>query len=234
VAEDKDLLENVDRTLSGITLLQEAGPEMIATVEDQCDWLEFSTDDIVIDLKDTGTNVYFIVAGKLRVMDFLDEDKEVTLADLTPGDSFGEMAAIDSKKRSARVTALEPSLLASMDGKAFRRFLVECPEVSLVLLKRFAGFIRTLTTRVTNLSTMTPRQRVYFELLRISEPATSGDGSWVISQIPSHQEIASWVGAEKGIVADAIGNLAREGVVARRHKSLVIKDHTRLQLLAEA
>ncbi|GEM_PF-3343575 len=100
--------------------------------------------------------------------------------------------------------------------------------------KRFAGFIRTLTTRVTSLSTMTPRQRVYFELLRISEPNAEGDGSWIINNIPSHSEIASWVGAEKGIVADAIGSLAREGVVARKHKSLVIKDHQRLVRLTDA
>ena len=228
------MLSNIPHSLAGTTLLGEAGPHMLKRIEDMCEWLEFDTDEVVIDLADTSTNVYFVVVGRLKVMDYMDEEKEVSLAELRPGDSFGEMAAIDSKKRSARVSALEPTLLASVGGKEFRQILIMCPEISLVLLKRFASFIRSLTTRVTSLSTMTPRQRVYFELLRISEPNTEGDGSWIIPNIPAHAEIASWVGAEKGIVADAIGNLARDGVVARRHKSLLIKDHARLIRLADA
>ena len=234
MVENKQMLSNVPHSLAGITLLGEAGPHMLKRIEDMCEWLEFDTDEVVIDLADTSTNVYFVVVGRLKAMDYMDEEKEVSLAELRPGDSFGELAAIDSKKRSARVSALEPTMLASLGGKEFRQILIMCPEVSLVLLKRFASFIRSLTTRVTSLSTMTPRQRVYFELLRISEPNTEGDGSWIIPNIPAHAEIASWVGAEKGIVADAIGNLARDGVVARRHKSLLIKDHARLIRLADA
>jgi len=111
--------------------------------------------------------------------------------------------------------------------------MLECPETSLALLKRFAGFIRTLNTRLTTLSTLTPHQRIYYELLRICEPNTLGDGSWIIVNIPNHAEIASWVGTEKEIVAEAIGKLARDGVVERKHRSLVIRDHARLQRLAE-
>ncbi len=227
-------LKSVPRSLVGINLLTEAAPNMIKRMEDMCEWHEFDTDDVVIELADGSTAVYFVVGGRLKVMDFMDQEKEVSLAELRDGDCFGEISAIDGKERSARVTALEPTLLASMNSKEFRQILIMCPEISLVLLKRFAGFIRTLTTRVTSLSTMTPRQRVYFELLRISEPNAEGDGSWIINNIPSHSEIASWVGAEKGIVADAIGSLAREGVVARKHKSLVIKDHQRLVRLTDA
>lgn len=221
------------RSLTGIRLLTEASPIILSRMEEQVEWLEYDEGDIVVGQADTTTCVYFVVSGRLRAMDFLHENREVALAELSTGDAFGELSAIDSKKRSARVTAVEPTLLASMEGKDFRHYLIMCPEISLILLKRFAGLIRTLNTRVTNLSTMTPRQRVYFELLRISEPNTVGDGSWIIATIPAHAEIASWVGAEKGVVADAIGNLAREGVVERKHKSLVIKDHNRLQMLAD-
>jgi len=83
------------------------------------------------------------------------------------------------------------------------------------------------------LSTLSPHQRVYYELLRIAEPNTLGDGSWIVSNIPNHAAIADWIGADKEIVAQAIGKLARDGIVERKHKNLIIKDHPRLQRLAD-
>lgn len=232
MAKQQSIFKESDKTLNGIALLSEATPEKVAAVENQCKWIALGPNEIVIDLKDRSTDVYFVVKGKLKAMDFMTEDEQVALAELGPGDSFGELAAIDLKVRSARVTTVEPSLLAALSSKDFRHLLFECPGVSLALLKRFAGFIRTLNTRITALSTMSAHQRVYHELLRLSEPNTFGDGSWVILHVPHHAEIAEWIGAEKQIVAEAIGNLARDGVIERRHKSLIIRDRSRLQRLA--
>lgn len=232
MAKEPPKFKESDRTLNGVALLSEATPKKVAAVEKQCTWKELGANEIVIDLKDRSTDVYFVVKGRLKAMDFLTEDEQVALAELGPGDSFGELAAIDLKVRSARVTTVEPTLLACLSSKDFRHLLFECPGASLALLKRFASFIRTLNTRITALSTMSAHQRVYHELLRLSEPNTFGDGSWVILHVPHHAEIAEWIGAEKQIVAEAIGNLARDGVIERRHKSLIIRDRSRLQRLA--
>ncbi len=232
MAKQQPQFKESEKSLNSIGLLAEATPEKIALLEKQCTWKALDTNEIVIDLKDRSTDVYFVVKGKLKAMDFLTEDEQVALAELGPGDSFGELAAIDLKVRSARVTTVEPTLLASLSSRDFRHLLIECPGVSLALLKRFAGFIRTLNTRITALTTMSAHQRVYHELLRLSEPNTYGDGSWVILHVPPHAEIAEWVGAEKQVVAEAIGNLARDGVIERRHRSLIIRDRARLQRLA--
>ena len=69
--------------------------------------------------------------------------------------------------------------------------------MTLAQIKRFAGFIRTLNNRNTTLSTLTPHQRIYYELLWISEPNTVGDGSWIIVNISNHSEISSWICAAK-------------------------------------
>jgi CRP-like cAMP-binding protein len=50
--------------------------------------------------------------------------------------------------------------------------------------------------------------------------------------LPSHGDIAGWVGADRETVAAAVGQLAREGLVERRHKTLIIRDLARLRLLA--
>ncbi|MBL4691760.1 MAG: Crp/Fnr family transcriptional regulator [Magnetovibrio sp.] len=218
-------------TLADIYLLSEAPPDVVRELELKCRWIKCESNQIIVDRDDDTTEVFFIISGKVKVMDLLGKDQEIALAELDAGSSFGELSAIDSSRRSARVSALEETTLAALPSKDFRKLLMECPGISIMLLKRFAGLIRILNNRVTSLSTLSPHQRVYYELLRMSEPNPEGDGSWMIHLLPKHEEIASWSGTSRSDVAMAIGHLAREGIVGRKHKSLVIKDHNRLQML---
>ncbi len=233
MAEEETDIYAERHSLRDIRVLVEVPPDLLSEIEAKCDWWVYEADKVVINLADKTTDAYFVVKGKLKVMDYLSEDQQVALAELGRGDCFGELSAIDSKSRSARVITLEPTLLASLSGKEFRRLIVACPEMGLALLKRFSGFIRTLNTRITTLSTMQPNQRIFYELIRMSEPNTQGDGTWIIDNAPNHSEIASWAGTEKEVVAKAIGKLARDGVVVRKNRNLIIKDFARLQRLSE-
>ncbi|MDH5489700.1 MAG: cyclic nucleotide-binding domain-containing protein, partial [Rhodospirillaceae bacterium] len=94
------------RTLKKVELLTEAPPEIVADLEKKCRWLNFEENQIIVDRDDESTDVYFIISGKVKVMDFLADDQEIALAELGPGASFGELSAMDKSKRSARVTAL--------------------------------------------------------------------------------------------------------------------------------
>ncbi len=221
------------RSLNGIALFEDVPQNIIDDLASRCKWLEFETDEIVVDRHDTGSNVYFIVEGRLRVMDLLTKDIEVSLADLGSGEIFGELSAIDHKFRSAQVTALEPTSLAEMSSTDFQEILRNSPIVAFNMLKRFTSIIRDLNSRVTVMSSLSPHQRVYNELIRIAQPDTSGSENWIIYNVPNHAELASFVGSDKQVVAQAIGSLARDGIIERKHKNLVIRDLNRLQRLTK-
>ncbi|MBT4889439.1 MAG: Crp/Fnr family transcriptional regulator [Rhodospirillales bacterium] len=220
-----------EKSLKNINLFEDVPHDVVDNLVQRCNWLEYKEEDIVVDRNDTGNNVYFIISGRLRVMDNLTADIEVSLADLGAGEMFGELSAIDNKIRSAQVTALEPSVLAEITRDDFQEILRNSPIVAFNLLIRFTSIIRDLNSRVTVMSSLSPHQRVYNELMRIAEPDTSGDGNWIINNVPNHAELASFVGSDKQIVAQAIGSLARDGVIERKHKNLIIKDYNRLQRL---
>ncbi|MBT5374236.1 MAG: Crp/Fnr family transcriptional regulator [Rhodospirillaceae bacterium] len=228
---NNDLPEGFTKDLTGIEILAEASLEKLRELEDSCTWHTYQAGETIIDRDDESSDIFFIVTGKVKVLDHMANDQEIALAEIGPGRSFGELSAMDANKRSARVTALEKTTLAALSRKKFRKLILDCPEIGLMLLKRFATVIRNLNSRVTALSALTPHQRVYYELLRMSEPNPEGNGTWVIQHVPKHEEIASWSGTESTDVASAIGHLAREGVVGRKNKSLIIKDHARLQML---
>jgi len=219
-------------SLNNVKLLSEVPADLKTRLAQTCAWSEFAENQVVFDQDDAGASVFFVISGKLRVMDFMGEEQQVSLADLGPGDAFGELAAVDRQARSARVTAMEPSLVAEIPSEDFQHLLHECPAVAFALLKQFAEIIRRMTSRVTVMSTMSPHQRVYHELIRLAEPDTFKDGIWVIANAPNHAELSTWVGTDKQTVADAIGNLARSGIIERKHKDFIVKDHARLQRLA--
>lgn len=219
--------------LTEIELLTEAKPTLLKKLAKMAEWTEWADGDIIVEKDDASTDIYFIVEGSVRITEYINEHQEIAIAEFAKGDCFGELSAIDQKTRSARVAASSATLLASLSSKEFRTLLLECPEIALMLLKRIAGYVRKSTERVSQMTAMTPRQRVCVELLRISEPDYSANGRWLINNLPGHGEIASWAGTDREVVADTIGQLARNGIVERRHRTLHIHDHAKLLRLAE-
>lgn len=221
-----------NHSLENIELLEGIPADGLRELESKCKWLDFGPDHIILE-RDDGTNeVFFIVRGSVRVINYLGNEREVALADLHAGDHFGELSAVDSRERSARVVGNEHCVIAALAREDFLGMLREFPDVALRLLDHFAGIIRAMNRRVSSLVTLTPRQRIYAELLRMAEPNPSGDGSWMIEVVPHHNDLASWAGTEKQEVATAIGALVRDGVIERRTRSYFIKDHARLRVLS--
>lgn len=63
---------------------------------------------------DTGHEMFVIVQGKVAIIDEYHEKKKV-IAQLEPGECFGEMALFGRAKRSATVLAQEPTTLLVLD-----------------------------------------------------------------------------------------------------------------------
>jgi CRP/FNR family transcriptional regulator, cyclic AMP receptor protein len=229
---DKLPISSKKRSLRSIKLFSELPDDSIQEIEKMCRWQEYTPDQIVLERKDISSVVYFIIQGSVRVMNYANEEREVALADLHVGDHFGELSAVDSKERAARVVGSEYCEIACLTREDFMVVLRRFPEVALRLLDHFAGIIRTMNQRVSSLSSLTPKQRIYVELLRLAEPNPSGDGSWKIEVVPAHSELAAWAGADKIEVANTNGALGREGVIERKNRSYLIKDHSKLRLLA--
>ena len=224
--------EPVERSLKGVKLFAKIPDDSIHRVEEKCRWIDYVPGQTVLELGDDTRDVYFIVKGKVRIMNAVANDREVALGDLLDGDHFGEMSALVGGKRSARVIGSEHCLLAVLSRDDFLVVLNEHPQIAVGLLQNFVNIIRSMNERVFSLSTQTPHQRVYAELLRIAQPNPRGDGSWMIEVAPAHAELAGWAGTEKHEVASAIGGLVRDGVIERKNKSFLIKDHPRLRVLA--
>src|SRR5688500_8463063 len=61
-----------------------------------------------------GDTLYIIESGRVQVSKTLDNGQEHVFAELGPSEFFGEMALLEEKPRSARVSTLTPTSLLAM------------------------------------------------------------------------------------------------------------------------
>jgi len=224
-------MDVVEGGLAHFELFNGLPADAIREIERRCTWRRFASGEQVFDRASDTLEVFFVVEGSVRILT-QSKDREVALADVVAGNYFGELAAIDGRERSARVVAMREAVLASLEHVDFLEYIGRYPQIGLRVLERLARIIRNLDHRVTQLSTQNESQRIFGELVRIAEPDPSRPECWHIPDMPNHKEIASWAGTSREQVAQAIGELARDGIVRRKTMGLLISDWERLQLMA--
>lgn len=221
------------RTLSGVTLFSGVEPARLQRIEDRCRWHTFSKDEQIIDREDDTRDIYFIVSGLVRVVNYSLSGREIAFEDLRSGSVFGELAALDGERRSANVISLAVTEVATMTNTAFAEMLSENPDVAMRLMHRLAQVIRNSTDRIMDLSTLGANNRVYAELLRLAHEGDLDENTAVIKPVPIHGDIASRVSTTRETVARVLSDLSKKGLVTREGSKLHLHDVHRLQDMVE-
>lgn len=219
--------------LSGVDLFKDLSAEDLAKIERRCHVRRYVPQEQIIDREGASGDVYVVIDGKVRVVNYSASGREISFDDLLPGAYFGEISALDGQPRSATVMAVDNALILAVPRRAFLDVLAGHPEVALKVMRRLAGIVRTANERIMDLSTLAAQNRVQAELLREARQSTVDDGTAVISPIPLHGDIASRVSTTRETVARVMNDLARKGIVKRTKDSLVVCDVDRLESLVE-
>lgn len=90
---------------------------------------------------DPGNSFCIITSGKVRVFRKGQKGMETDLSVLGPGESFGEMALLTGKARSAHVEAVEETHLLVLEKDQFDRVLKNHPDVSLAFIKQMSNWL---------------------------------------------------------------------------------------------
>jgi CRP/FNR family transcriptional regulator, cyclic AMP receptor protein len=198
-------------SLAGIHLLREIPEAELKALESKCSFRRFNAGDVIVARFSVGSAVYFILSGTGRVVHYLPGEDEITIATVSDGDTVGEIAAIDGLGRSATIIADQDCIVAELARTDFRDLVVRHGEVAFALLYRWAAIIRELDDKFSYVSTISPDQRVYSQLVRLARQEPGGDARWVVRELPSHQDLAEWAQTSRESVAAAIAELYRRG-----------------------
>ena len=220
--------EAAGHSLRGIRLLQSLSDAELGVLEQRCRWRRAGPGQQILDRSSDDRDVFFVVEGSVRAVDFSWSGREVVYAAIGAGGHFGELSAIDGLERSASVVAIEDCLLAALTPTQFEALILGRPEVAMELLRDLVRIIRTTDERLSEVSTLGAMARVCRELLRLAR-ADEQTGAWLIAPLPTQKYLAGRAGTTRETVARTLSQLTREDIAQRTGRALRILDRTGLE-----
>jgi CRP-like cAMP-binding protein len=176
-------------------------------------------------------DVFFVLEGIARATVYSEAGRTVAYRDIETGHIFGELAAIDRRKRSASVMALGPIVVARLSDAAFRELVDTRPSFRWALLSHLSAQVRRLSDRVYEFSTLVVRKRLIRELLRLAEPSEPNHAR--VDPAPKHLDLAAKISTHREAVSREMSALAKRKLTEKRGRALLLLDVAALTELSE-
>ena len=150
-----------------------------------------------------GQNLFYILSGRVRMEKKAGQVKKV-LAEMGPGEYFGEIAALIQVPRTASARSLEASHIAVIGGNMLRGILRESEEVSLSMLREFSKRITHTDTALEELTQSWIKLMAALYFLRM----------WPLTEDRNPTEdLMKATGKEEAEIQEVLADLDRRGVI---------------------
>ncbi|MEM7250254.1 MAG: Crp/Fnr family transcriptional regulator [Pseudomonadota bacterium] len=227
------VVEPTAGSLSGIKILKDLDGDARSDIAAACAGRRVPASHEFVHHAEDSDDVYFIVSGRVRATIYSKGGREVTFRDLSSGDTFGELSAIDFAPRSASVVTTEESTILTIGGESFRSILHKYPSVAMVVMRELTGLVRLLSDRVVEFSTLGVNNRIHAELLRLAREHGVDSGQSVIQPSPTHADIASRISCNREAVTREFNRLKASEVIEPQGRTLIIPDVERLARMVQ-
>ena len=186
--------------------------------------VRYHKDEIILHKEDPGDSMFIIRQGRVKVVLYGDDGREVILSILKGSDFFGEMSLLDGEPRSASVVAMEDSDLYILKREGFIQTLMERPGIALRILAELSRRLRGADEKIGSLALLDVYGRIAGALLQIARTEGKVEGeSIIIDERPTQQDIASMAGASRETVSRVLNELAKSGLIAMDGKRVIIQ-----------
>jgi len=216
--------------LKKVPIFSQLVDEEIEKIRKLCVTKNYEKDRIILIEQDTGSSMFLIQNGRVKVSRMSEDGREVILSILESGDFFGEMSLLDGKARSASVTAIENSQVLLLRRGDFLKLLEDYPQIAISLLKELAGRIRRSDTQIKSLSLQDAMGRVASTLIMLAEDhGRIRQGEVVITRIPLQQDLANMAGTSRETISRVLKYFEDEKLIHRDGRKIIIPDYTKFK-----
>jgi len=174
-------LSDEAQSLARVPLFKRLEPHELEKLAEEIDPVDFKAGETIFNEHDRGDGLYVLETGAVRIW-VIDEDvKDVTLAELKPGDFFGELAVIDRGERSSSATALVDTHLHKLSSDDFQQFLLEHPDCAIDVICEIGARMRQTNQLVSQRVTRNINLEMEEKLTvgqRVADKVASFGGSW--------------------------------------------------------
>lgn len=164
-----------------------------------------------------GSVGFLIVEGTVDVLLESEDGRQFIIAQLGPGDHFGEMALFDAEPRSATVVATQDTDLLVMRRDEFLAELLRHPRIMLRMLVTLSRRLRAADAQVASLVFGDTAARLARLLLAHARTGPQG-----LSVEVAQDDLAAMVGATRQTVGRIFGVWRRQGYIATGRRRTIV------------
>jgi CRP-like cAMP-binding protein len=129
--------------LAGCPLFRGIDADGLAMLAERATQVDFPAGHVIARQGEIGTGFFVVISGRVRVV----RDGE-RIAELGPGEFFGELSVLDRMPRNAMVAAEEATSCLALASWDFDAVLLEQPALTLAILRGVAARLREVTESV--------------------------------------------------------------------------------------
>jgi len=181
MAADMNNLSEEAQSLARVPLFKRLEADELERLAKEVDPVNYKAGETIFHEHDRGDALYILEEGSVRIW-VMDEDvSEVTLAELKPGDFFGELAVLDRGERSSSATALTDIHLHRLSSDDFQQFLIDHPDAAIDVICEIGARMRQTNLLVTqraarNINVEMEQKATIGQ--RVADKVASFGGSW--------------------------------------------------------
>ena len=217
--------EETARLLGRVPLFADLSEDALRQLADVAVPRTYLDGEVVFREGDEGDTCYVIRSGAVRVTRRHSDGRAITLAELRPGDIFGELAMFGGERRSATVETLEPTAALAILAGDFRRLLVGHPDTAVNMLEKLAERLRATNERIARQSFQTVAGRVASALLgQVQARSPDGLAARDVVVNATQSEIAQLAGASRESASRFLAKLERAGLVTTGRGKVIVHE----------
>lgn len=210
--------------LRQIPLFRELGDDDLTALAQRIAERRFDRRQIVFAEDETGEAMYVVRQGLVKASRWLPNGREVILALHPAGDYFGEMGLIDGRTEPATITAVEPSVILTLDRPSFLS-LLHRHGFAVALLRELCARCRDSWKQIETLTYQTADARVRMALRQLCEREGVETPEGVRIDVPlTHRDLASIAGVSRETMTRVLGHLTQLDLVKVVERRFVVRD----------
>ena len=133
IKQEKATVDQELKELQSSTLFSSFEREALVEIVVSTELRSYDEGDIIVTEGEPGSSLFLIVGGSVKVFTRSDDGGNLQLAELGPGDFFGEVSLLSGKPRTATITARTTVTAIEIDRASVDRIAENHPEVMKVL-----------------------------------------------------------------------------------------------------
>lgn len=178
-----------------------------------------------------GKEMYVLQSGRVQLSKTIRGNEEV-IAELGPGEFFGEMSILNDKPRSATAVVTEDAQLLALDPRTFEAMIKANTEIAVRMIKKLAKRLDEANERIENLLLRDANSRVvHVVLLAARAQGTNTDQGISLKLGPG--EIHRKTGIDEERVEDVLTRMERSQLLVRAGENLVVPSVAKLDEFLE-